>query len=84
VDPRKDTCRVIIQIRDSVIGTHISECFGFAVDKVRDLIRTIHLFGTRVENLKKTGFDVLLDLEDRKHLHFIIAKSEILKGGKIY
>jgi hypothetical protein len=33
VDPRKDTCRVIIQIGDSVIGTHISECFGFAVDE---------------------------------------------------
>ena len=34
VDPRKDACLVIIQIRDSVIGTHISECFGFGVDEV--------------------------------------------------
>jgi hypothetical protein len=44
--------------RDSVIGTHISECFGFAVGEVRDLIRTVHPFGTRVKNPKKTGFGV--------------------------
>jgi hypothetical protein len=83
VDPRKDTCRVIIQIGDSVIGTHISECFGFAVDEVRDLIRTVHPFGTRVGKSKKTGFGRFADLEDRKHLHFRIAKSEIPKGGKL-
>jgi hypothetical protein len=34
VDPRKDTCCVIMKIRDLVIRTHISECFGFGVDKV--------------------------------------------------
>jgi hypothetical protein len=63
VDPRKDTCRVIIQIIDLVIGTHISECFGFAVDEVQDLIRTAHPFGTHVRNLKKTGFGVSRNLK---------------------
>jgi hypothetical protein len=38
VDLRKDTCRVIIQIGKSAIGTHIREWFDFALDEVRGLI----------------------------------------------
>jgi hypothetical protein len=82
VDPREDVCRVIIQIRKSSIGTHIREQFEFALDKVQGVIWTVHSSRTRVGKSEEIRVRRFVHPEDRKPLHFGIAKSEILMRRK--
>jgi len=62
---------------NSAIGTHIREQFEFALGEVRGHISTSHPFGTRVGRSEEVRVRRFADPEDRKHLHFRIAKSGI-------